>query len=92
MFCRYEEDMDERLDASIKRILLQNRRGAQELQLHMDESLLLQKENKILTEERQKLLQARTIKALYSAAMTRQFTAVLLSHSALRLLSSVLFD
>jgi hypothetical protein len=56
---RYEEDMDERLDSSIKRILLQNRRAVQELQLHMDESKLLASENKILMEERKKLLQAR---------------------------------
>ena len=48
-----------RLDSSIKRVMLQNRRAAQELQLHMDESALLQKENKILMEERTKLLHVR---------------------------------
>lgn len=52
--------MDDRLDSSIKRVMLQNRRAAQELQLHMDESALLQKENKILMEERTKLLHVRT--------------------------------
>lgn len=49
--------MDERLDASVKRILQQNRRIAQELQLHMEESETLQRENKIMEEERKRLLQ-----------------------------------
>jgi urease accessory protein UreE len=62
--CRYEEDVDERLDASVKRILQQNRRTAQELQLHMDESSLLLKENQILLEERDKLLQVVSLECM----------------------------
>jgi hypothetical protein len=49
--------MAERMDASVKRILQQNRRAAQELQLHIEESSLLHKENKILMEERRQMLQ-----------------------------------
>jgi hypothetical protein len=68
--CRYEEDVDERLDASVKRILQENRRTAQELQLHMDESSLLLKENQILLEERDKLLQVMLIERLKLACIS----------------------
>ena len=57
--CRYEEDMDERLDASVKRILQQNRRAAQEVQTLSSEAILLQKENEVLLGERKELLQVR---------------------------------
>jgi hypothetical protein len=39
-----EEDIDERLDASVKRILQQNRRMAEELRLHVQESEQLERE------------------------------------------------
>jgi len=55
---RYEEDMDERLDVSIRRIVQQNKRTSMELQLHVEESSMLQQENKILSEERRKLQRA----------------------------------
>jgi hypothetical protein len=57
--CRHEEEMAERMDASVKRVLQQNRRAAHELQLHIEQSTLLHKENKILMEERRQLMQAR---------------------------------
>jgi hypothetical protein len=47
------------MDASVKRVLQQNRRAAHELQLHIEQSTLLHKENKILMEERRQLMQAR---------------------------------
>ena len=43
-----EEDIDERLDASVKRILQQNRRMAEELRLHVQETDELQREKKVL--------------------------------------------
>ena len=43
-----EEDVDERLDASVKRILQQNRRMAEELRLHVQETDELQREKKVL--------------------------------------------
>eukprot|EP00892_Ulva_mutabilis_P000632 jgi/Ulvmu1/1056/UM105_0014.1 len=52
---RYEEDMDERLDVSIRRIVQQNKRTAMELQLHVEESSMLQQENKVLMEDRRTL-------------------------------------
>eukprot|EP00976_Prorocentrum_cordatum_P089659 1187811-Prorocentrum_minimum.AAC.1 len=51
-----EEDIDERLDASVKRILQQNRRMAEELRLHVLETDELQREKKLLEEERKALL------------------------------------
>lgn len=56
---RYEEDMEERLDVSIRRIVQQNKRTAMELQLHVEESSMLQDENKVLTQERRRLQRAR---------------------------------
>lgn len=56
---RAEEDAETRLDASVKRVVQQNRRAAQEVQLHIDETALLQQENKILQEERKKLMHVR---------------------------------
>lgn len=53
--------MDERLDVSIRRIVQQNKRTAMELELHVEESSMLQQENKILMEERRKLQRARII-------------------------------
>lgn len=49
--------MGHRLDVSVKRIVQQNKRTAAELQLHVDESTLLQTENKSLQEERKSLMQ-----------------------------------
>ena len=57
--CRFEEDMSHRLDVSVKRIVQQSKRTAAELQLHVDESSLLQTENKSLQEERKSLMQVR---------------------------------
>ena len=42
-----EENIDERLDASVKRILQQNRRMAEELRLHVQETDELQREKKV---------------------------------------------
>jgi F0F1-type ATP synthase membrane subunit b/b' len=42
-----EEDINERLDASVKRILQQNRRMAEELRLHVQETDELQREKKV---------------------------------------------
>lgn len=53
--------MDERLDVSIRRIVQQNKRTAMELELHVEESTMLQQENKILMEDRRKLQRARII-------------------------------
>lgn len=53
--------MDDRLDASVKRILQQNRRAAQEVQTLSDEAILLQKENEVLLGERKQLLQVRCL-------------------------------
>ena len=39
-----EEEIDERLDASVKRILQQNRRMAEELKIHVQETDVLQQE------------------------------------------------
>jgi hypothetical protein len=61
---RYEEDMDQRLDVSVKQIVQQNKRAALELQLHVDESTLLQAENKALQEERKALRQARILNGM----------------------------
>lgn len=50
-----EEDIDERLDASVKRILQQNRRMAEELRLHIQETDELQAEMRATEDERIKL-------------------------------------
>jgi hypothetical protein len=50
-----EEDIDERLDASVKRILQQNRRMAEELRLHVQETEELGREKKLLSDENRKL-------------------------------------
>lgn len=50
-----EEDIDERLDASVKRILQQNRRMAEELRLHIQETDELQTEMRTIEDERVKL-------------------------------------
>jgi hypothetical protein len=49
--------MGHRLDVSVKRIVQQSKRTAAELQFHVDESTLLQAENKSLQEERKSLMQ-----------------------------------
>jgi hypothetical protein len=59
--CRFEEDMGHRLDVSVKRLVQQSKRTAAELQLHVDESTLLQAENKSLQEERKSLMQVCSI-------------------------------
>ncbi|MEW5297752.1 MAG: hypothetical protein WDW36_000936 [Sanguina aurantia] len=50
-----EEEVDERLDASVKRILSQNRRMAEELRVHVQETDVLQAEVRILKDERGRL-------------------------------------
>mmetsp|Transcript_12897 Transcript_12897/g.15564 ORF Transcript_12897/g.15564 Transcript_12897/m.15564 type:complete len:487 (-) Transcript_12897:254-1714(-) len=57
-----EEDIDERLDASVKRILQQNRRMAEELRLHVQETDELQREKRQLEEEKKKLIREVEIK------------------------------
>ena len=46
-----EADIDERLDASMKRILQQNRKLAEELHMHVQETSILQRDKKRLEEE-----------------------------------------
>ncbi|KAG2441078.1 hypothetical protein HXX76_003931 [Chlamydomonas incerta] len=50
-----EEEVDERLDASVKRILAQNRRMAEELKIHVQETEALQAEVRVLEESRARL-------------------------------------
>ncbi|GIL78286.1 hypothetical protein Vretifemale_7734 [Volvox reticuliferus] len=50
-----EEEVDERLDASVKRILAQNRRMAEELKIHVQETEALQAEVRVLEEARARL-------------------------------------
>ncbi|GLI63274.1 hypothetical protein VaNZ11_006179 [Volvox africanus] len=50
-----EEEVDERLDASVKRILGQNRRMAEELKIHVQETEALQAEVRVLEEARARL-------------------------------------
>lgn len=57
-----EEVMDDKLDASIKRILQQNRKMAEELKMHMKETDTLQSEVKILEEDRSRLMREMAIK------------------------------
>ena len=49
------EDIDERLDASVKRILQQNRRMAEELRLHVQETEELQREKTIMEGDNKRL-------------------------------------
>eukprot|EP00955_Chlamydomonas_euryale_P111011 366031-Chlamydomonas_euryale.AAC.15 len=58
-----EEEIDERLDASVKRILHQNRRMAEELKIHVQETDALQGEVRILEQERQRLMREVALKA-----------------------------
>lgn len=51
--------MDERLDVSVRRIVQQNKRTAMVLQLHVEESTMLQQENKVLMDDRRKLQRVR---------------------------------
>jgi len=66
-----EEDIDDRLDASVKRILQQNRRMAEELRLHVQETDELQRQKRLLEEERRTLLREVDIKS----DMEQQFAA-----------------
>mmetsp|Transcript_7946 Transcript_7946/g.21214 ORF Transcript_7946/g.21214 Transcript_7946/m.21214 type:complete len:473 (+) Transcript_7946:53-1471(+) len=50
-----EEEVDERLDAAVKRILQQNRRMAEELKIHVQETDMLQGEVRLLEQERARL-------------------------------------
>lgn len=58
-----EEDIDERLDASVKRILQQNRRMAEELRLHVAETDELQRARDTLEGEAGRLQREVAIKA-----------------------------
>ncbi|XRB07516.1 flagellar/basal body protein [Pycnococcus provasolii] len=57
-----EEDVDERLDASVKRILQQNRRMAEELRLHVQETDGLTRERRMLEEENTRLTRELTLR------------------------------
>ncbi|KAK9829645.1 hypothetical protein WJX72_007066 [[Myrmecia] bisecta] len=57
-----EEDIDDRLDASMKRILAQNRSMKEELRLHIQETEELSSEVQILDAERQRLFREVQIK------------------------------
>ena len=63
--------MSHRLDVSVKRIVQQSKRTAAELQLHVDESTLLQTENKALQEERKSLTQVCICSCLPYCAMIK---------------------
>ena len=63
--------MSHRLDVSVKRIVQQSKRTAAELQLHVDESTLLQTENKALQEERKSLTQVCIFACLPSCAIVK---------------------
>jgi len=75
-----EEEIDERLDASVKRILQQNRRMAEELKIHVQETDVLQKEVRILEEERGRLMREVGLKAelegQYAKRGAQQNTAI----------------
>ncbi|GAX85577.1 hypothetical protein CEUSTIGMA_g12992.t1 [Chlamydomonas eustigma] len=58
-----DEEIDERLDASVKRILQQNRRMAEELKIHVQETDVLQHEVRILEEERGRLMREVSLKS-----------------------------
>lgn len=58
-----EEEIDERLDASVKRILQQNRRMAEELKIHVQETDMLQQEVRLLEEERNRLTREVVLKS-----------------------------
>ncbi|QDZ23483.1 basal body-orientation factor [Chloropicon primus] len=57
-----EADIDERLDASMKRILQQNRKLAEELHMHVQETSILQRDKKRLEEENKVLTRELDIK------------------------------
>ena len=57
-----EEDVDERLDASVKRILQQNRRMAEELRLHVHETDTLTHERRLLEDENTRLTRELTLR------------------------------
>eukprot|EP00197_Chlamydomonas_leiostraca_P014815 CAMPEP_0202874320 /NCGR_PEP_ID=MMETSP1391-20130828/25171_1 /ASSEMBLY_ACC=CAM_ASM_000867 /TAXON_ID=1034604 /ORGANISM="Chlamydomonas leiostraca, Strain SAG 11-49" /LENGTH=436 /DNA_ID=CAMNT_0049555731 /DNA_START=78 /DNA_END=1384 /DNA_ORIENTATION=+ len=57
-----EEEVDERLDAAVKRILAQNRRMAEELKIHVQETDVLQQEVRLLEEERARLAREVSLK------------------------------
>jgi hypothetical protein len=57
-----EEELESRLDASVKRILAANRRMAEELRLHVTESESLRAEVELLAGERARLLRELAIK------------------------------
>ena len=57
-----EADIDERLDASMKRILQQNRKLAEELHMHVQETSVLQRNKKRLEEENRVLTRELDIK------------------------------
>ena len=75
-----EENIDERLDASVKRIMGQNRRMAEELRLHVQETEELQREKKILSEENSKLTREvelkREMEEQYAKRGTKQARAI----------------
>ena len=57
-----EADIDERLDASMKRILQQNRKLAEELHMHVQETSVLQRDKKKLEEDNKVLTRELDIK------------------------------
>ncbi|KAG2495413.1 hypothetical protein HYH03_006360 [Edaphochlamys debaryana] len=75
-----EEEVDERLDASVKRILAQNRRMAEELKIHVQETEALQSEVRVLEESRSRLSREVALKtdleAGYAARGARQAGAL----------------
>lgn len=55
--------MEERLDASVKRILGQNRRLAEELRIHVQETDVLQQEVRLLETDRNRLMREVALKS-----------------------------
>ncbi|KAL6746692.1 flagellar/basal body protein [Haematococcus lacustris] len=89
-----EEEVDERLDASVKRILQQNRRMAEELRIHVQETDALQQEVRILEEERGRLMREVSLKAEleegYAKRSARQASALREAGSKVSLLEGSL--
>ncbi|KXZ47560.1 hypothetical protein GPECTOR_34g719 [Gonium pectorale] len=75
-----EEEVDERLDASVKRILAQNRRMAEELKIHVQETEALQAEVRVLEDARARLTREVGLKtdleAGYAQRGARQAAAI----------------
>ncbi|GAQ84524.1 hypothetical protein KFL_001930030 [Klebsormidium nitens] len=69
---KFEEDVDERMDSSVKRILQTNQRMKDELQLHMEETASLQRENSALAGENKRLAREVELRAQREAEFAKR--------------------